>query len=512
MQIKEKVLKAINNWGVYIICFILLFFMLYLCIASMIFTTDMNMNNSMLENIEYKYDNFLLNISALILGLVLVFILYKFLPPIKPWIIYSVLFAFICAFGVLFILSSQSAPTHDSLIVTRAAYYASQGDFSRLDANYFNHFPFQLGYVLYSEILIKFLCPYENYIALEIINVILLAASYVVIAETTKVLFGDRVMTITSILFAVCLPPIFFCSFLYGNIPGFFFAMLAVMFTVKFLKSDKWYYGLLSALSISFSVAIKLNYTIIFVAILITVLFHFITKKKLIKIVYILMSFAILLGIKQLPVIIYEQRSGVEFGEGVPMLSWAAMGMNESFIAPGWFNANYTTVNYDHNNKDSKAATESSIEEIKTRLKLFAEDKAYRNDFFAKKALSQFNEPSYQSIWTNQVRGHYSDMGKIAEYVCVDGESNVKQYMNFHQQLIFFGMFFGLCSLVRKKDILMCIFPLSVLGGIIYHMIFEAKSQYFIVYFILMIPVAAYGIQFLYEKFVSVIKNKKVSF
>jgi hypothetical protein len=34
---------------------------------------------------------------------------------------------------------------------------------------------------------------------------------------------------------------------------------------------------------------------------------------------------------------------------------------------------------------------------------------------------------------------------------------------------------------------------LIILGGFVYHLIFEAKSQYVLPYFIMMVPFAAYG-------------------
>ena len=36
-----------------------------------------------------------------------------------------------------------------------------------------------------------------------------------------------------------------------------------------------------------------------------------------------------------------------------------------------------------------------------------------------------------------------------------------------------------------------------VLGGLLYHLLFEAKSQYAVGYVLLMIPIAAYGIMHL---------------
>ncbi|MBR4318886.1 MAG: hypothetical protein IKP69_02390 [Oscillospiraceae bacterium] len=43
--------------------------------------------------------------------------------------------------------------------------------------------------------------------------------------------------------------------------------------------------------------------------------------------------------------------------------------------------------------------------------------------------------------------------------------------------------------------------PLIILGGIMYHMLSEAKSQYAISYFVMMTAIAAYGICIAYDIF-----------
>ena len=65
--------------------------------------------------------------------------------------------------------------------------------------------------------------------------------------------------------------------------------------------------------------------------------------------------------------------------------------------------------------------------------------------------------------------------------------------MNQFQQLVFFGMLLSLFELWRHRDMRNCLLPLIVLGGLLYHLLFEAKSLYAQPYFMLMIPMAAFG-------------------
>ncbi len=75
----------------------------------------------------------------------------------------------------------------------------------------------------------------------------------------------------------------------------------------------------------------------------------------------------------------------------------------------------------------------------------------------------------------------------------------MKALMNQVQQLIFFGFAAALVFLWRRREITQCLLPLIVLGGILYHLLFEAKSQYALAFFLLMIPMAAWGIGRLFE-------------
>ncbi|MDP4120419.1 MAG: hypothetical protein Q8876_05110, partial [Bacillota bacterium] len=248
----------------------------------------------------------------------------------------------------------------------------------------------------------------------------------------------------------------------------------------------------------------------ILVAICILIVFYILKTRKIFNnLIYL--AVLIIVGTQLSSVIIwqYEARSHYELKAGIPMVSWMAMGLNESETASGWYNGTYTVTNYSNANYDNEIASNQSKQEIKKRESVFLNDINYSVNFFFKKFASQWNEPTYGSIWTNEVRDHYSEPVSIGKYIAGSGnpdtrintyvpglgESGMKTYMNFFQQFIVFGAMIAiLIILMCKKDLAFLVFPLIILGGFAYHLLFEAKSQYAITYFILMIPLAAYGI------------------
>ena len=58
----------------------------------------------------------------------------------------------------------------------------------------------------------------------------------------------------------------------------------------------------------------------------------------------------------------------------------------------------------------------------------------------------------------------------------------------------------GVCALRKKGGAALLMIPVTVLGGALYHLIFEAKAQYAYPYMVYMLPLAAAGLCTLAEK------------
>ena len=175
------------------------------------------------------------------------------------------------------------------------------------------------------------------------------------------------------------------------------------------------------------------------------------------------------------------------------------MGLSETDLAPGWYNIYITVGNFEQSNYAADEAGRRSKELIKERLRFFAQNAHYTNDFFYLKTVSQWNEPSYQSIWNNTVRGQYKEKNAFAHWVCYEGEQTVKQYMDYFAQLVFFCFFLGALYLLKRKQFLFTMLPVVFLGGFFYQLISEGKAQYIIPYFILMTGFAAFGAVSFYD-------------
>lgn len=507
--IREEGCSRTERAGMLLIAVLLLAAMLFLAVGAVVLTTDMNMNNAVLECVEFRWDAWALNLLILAVFLTGCTFLSRKLSLQKEHKSNAArlpalfLFIWILLAGVLWILMSQSAPTNDSLIVTRAGVSMANGDAHYIaESYYFRYFPFQLGYVLWTELWSYILFLNETwYLPLELINVLCLAAAEAGLVLITDRLFQRfRLTLLTAGALALFVQPVIFCSFLYGNIPGFCFAVWGMYLFIVYCRSERLRYAIGSAVLLSVSVGLKLNNMIVWLAVLLIGLLRGIAagidgRTRLRRFSAVLLIAAVVLGLKGFGQWQYEKRTGKDFGDGIPMVCWMALGLHESGIGPGWYTPTYTVTNFGQSGENRAESSAFAIKAIRERLEYFKERPADAIRFFARKGLSQWNETSFQSIWNNQVRGQYGERVGIAAYVCGEGEHAVKILMDQYVQLIYAGMLFAVIRLLRVKDPVMLLFPLVILGGFMYHELFEAKSQYVLTYVVLMIPYAVYGFQ-----------------
>lgn len=464
-----------------------------------------------IESVIFYNDNILANLIWLAVGFTILYLIMPLLKKIPFWAELVIIAVWTIVLGFWWVRTSQVAPSEDSWIVSSTAINFSKDDFSELaDGNrYFRNFPFQLGFVLFEEILIRVAGMFgevENLIFIQEISVILLASSYVALLLMINRIFEDKRIRHTAFfLLLFCIQPIISCTFLYGIVPGLVFAVWAVYLEICFIQSEKWtikiIFGILSALCITLSVVIKTNNLIVLVAMVaLALVTAFRSRKNLLNLILSVVCVMLCIITPDAIASMYEKRADAVLGDSVPMISWFAMGMQEAANAPGWYNGGATLGNLDSAGLNEEKAAEQSKGEIKKRIGDFANDPQYRNDFFYKKYISVWNETSYQSLWNNTVRWQYKDKTGIAKWVCSDGEKSTKRYMDIFAQLIFILCFCGILYCIKNKNTYAMIMPLIVLGGMLYHLLAEAKSQYALPYFVWLTVFASCGFIFIYDK------------
>lgn len=413
--------------------------------------------------------------------------------------------------GILLIFSGRSTPTADSASVYGIARALASGQMGVIHPtdSYLSYYPQQIGLVAFYEIIIRLwdLLPisYEAYHILQCINVGMACVIVYVQYKTTRLLFHDKAAFSYLFLAVLNAPLIIYTAFVYGEIPSFAFLsagiyLLLLYFEKKELSFRRRLLYLICSLPMMMAaVAVRKNSLIVVIAAVIVLLWEWLRTQRH----YLLFYAAVLIVccISVLPAIqrIYEHRADNTLNTGVPAISYVAMGMQESSRGNGWYNG-FNFYTYEESNMDTTVTTEKSKAAIKASLSAFRANPGYAFRFYADKFLSQWTDGSYfcrQATWT-----HGDGRWEIVNALYSGGLSSpFNHYCNIYQLLVYGGCLTCLINLWRRRKtegsapgLPFYIFIVAVLGGFLFHMVWEANSRYILPYFLLLLPYAAHGL------------------
>ncbi len=495
-----------------ILCLFIFLAFGYIGIMSFFETSVFDQTNLASELVIFEGDNIILNLFFTALFIALLFWLrrfYDFFAKVSIRILEIGLAVWTAILGVIWIYSVTSVPAADSANLFEAATNSANDDYSKFfnnsgfyfseyynGHNYFHFFPFQLGFVFFSEIVYRIFGT-DSSMPVQIINVLSLASAYFALARITALLFKRKsIEFIAILLLAVCFQPVFLCTFVYGNIIGMSTAVWACLFLIKYFQTNRWVWIIPAACLLMLSTIVKYNNLIYLVAFVIMLILHAVKNKKWQSLAFALAMCILCVGSSKLIIMSYEARANTQFESGLTQTMYFDLGLQESPMAPGWYTK--TAVNdYMKGGFDAERGNAVAQTSIDRRLEEMSDDLGYAFDFFGKKILSQWNEPSYESIWISQVKQHSHELSDLAKDIYNNGfwGQLFALHFNFYMQILFvlFALGIYLLFIDRKTNIETVLLPLVLLGAFGYHLLFEAKSQYACTYIPLLVPTAAYA-------------------
>lgn len=451
----------------------------------------------------YKRDNIFLQLIAIaaVMALAMCFVRFGRMKKLLDSILFPrLVFAAAAIFLLLLIVGTQMSPGSDSGMICAVARRILSNDLSEdltLDTiQYMQKYPNQNGMVVFIWLLFGFVGT-DNYIALQLINLLALAASYYFIYMFVKDIAGLRAANASLIVICLFLPFSIYVMFVYGTMLGMAFAMAACFLMGRFFKSGRMLYGILSGAAIAVAAAFKSNYMIMFVALAITAIVAAIRSRKPGMLIVVAFMCALQLLVGPVTKKMYCAISGDSPSDGIPYLAWVAMGLQESpGRAEGWYNS-YNDLVFELSGGDSKAAGAVCRENISQRLSYMLENPAYTVKFFAKKTASQWNNPTFECFtFIQDMRINHHKVMPSLEAVYDDGSAvngALVFMMNIMQSCILAGAFAYFIINFKKNDAVTLLYGLIFLGGFFFHFVWEAKCQYTVVYILLLIPYAVMG-------------------
>ncbi|MDY4542839.1 MAG: hypothetical protein SPD88_08620 [Candidatus Ventricola sp.] len=457
-------------------------------------------NNRMNQQVTLARDGFggLALTAALLLALAAV---HAFLRRRAGRRAFAAALALWTAAALCFVLSVGLLPRADSALVIEAAKRFAAGDFSPLEGEYFSRVSYQLGICLPLEGLARLLPGLDLNLLMQALNCVISAALMALLCGLAGGLSGDaRTSGAAALLYMAFVPMLLFNMFVYGVLPMLLLCVLAMRCFARCARTGERRFGVLYALLIGAAAALKPNAMIVMLALLICAAVHALQRKDGFLLLCAALSAVLCFALPAGVIRLYELRAGVTLAPDTGMLLRLAMGMQDSMIAAGWYNG--VIEEYWPLSVTPEMEKAAALEMLAARLREFAADPAGAWAFFKEKCLTQWAEPSYDILWYGAVCGKSGRFNGLAHAIFRDGSpvrALLAGYMNIFQQAAYVLALIGTCGMIKEKRIeaVQLMLPVTVLGGFLYHMLFEAKSQYIYPYMLLLLPLAAAGMDLL---------------
>lgn len=457
-------------------------------------------NNRMNQQVTLARDGFggLALTAALLLALAAV---HAFLRRRAGRRAFAAALALWTAAALCFVLAVGLLPRADSALVIEAAKRFAAGDFSPLEGEYFSRVSYQLGICLPLEGLARLLPGLDLNLLMQALNCVISAALMALLCGLAGGLSGDaRTSGAAALLYMAFVPMLLFNMFVYGVLPMLLLCVLAMRCFARCARTGERRFGVLYALLIGAAAALKPNAMIVMLALLICAAVHALQRKDGFLLLCAALSAVLCFALPAGVIRLYELRAGVTLAPDTGMLLRLAMGMQDSMIAAGWYNG--VIEEYWPLSVTPEMEKAAALEMLAARLREFAADPAGAWAFFKEKCLTQWAEPSYDILWYGAVCGKSGRFNGLAHAIFRDGSpvrALLAGYMNIFQQAAYVLALIGTCGMIREKrtEAVQLMLPVTVLGGFLYHMLFEAKSQYIYPYMLLLLPLAAAGMDLL---------------
>ena len=387
-----------------------------LSITSILQTCRIDQANPYAEIINFDNDLVLVNLAVLgltTIGFIAITRKDLRLSEVSTRFVVFIMLIVSTVVSLVWINLVQSISSGDAMIMLNTARDAAQDNYFSFHSSYdyygnysyYLYYPFQLGYVLFAEILYRIFGTGCSDILFQIPNVIALDFLYVGIVMIAKRIFDRPAVTnMTALALTVCFQPMFMTTFTYGLILGISLSVWSVYFTIRYIQDNKLKYAGFATLLITLSVIMKYNNMILLAAICIALIFHTIDKKRWLALAVAAVMVVCSVGGQKLVILSYSARSGAELNTQVSQTLYAYMGISDSEMAPGWYNG-LAMMTLRDCHMDVDKANEIAAEGISDRLD-YLNRNGLLGDFLWKKFTSQLNEPAFESIWVSQVRGH----------------------------------------------------------------------------------------------------------
>ncbi|SEG15807.1 hypothetical protein SAMN02910276_02018 [Butyrivibrio sp. Su6] len=400
-----------------------------------------------------------------------------------------------------FILAMQSIPNSDARACFKVAAELYDRIYTALEpGGYIDIYKNNIGLIIFEYLLMKVFGVY-NYLVLQVINAVFFSMAFKLTFEyfeekCCKIPNFSNLFVIVIMLYA---PLWMTVCYAYGNMIGMSLAIIAMVLQLKYLHNDNIKYFVLSCISIAFGCFFKGIMLIVLVAMIIIYVISAFRNKRVFYVCAICMVALTLICSRSAEYVMNSISHGaLRENSGTSSWAWLVMGLHidEQGIG-GWFD-DYNPQVYKDNNFDATATKEESLADLKVILKDMRDNPLKYAKGISNKNYSMWLEPTF-AIFQKLTTDNSFSIERHARYL--ESFSNdsgfVHRALLLWARLLQIAIYFGVILWIMLKGDVQkpyCYIGLiAFLGGWIFYSFWEAKSEYVLPFFTMLIPYSVMG-------------------
>ena len=434
--------------------------------------------------------------SAVLLLLFIVFKGSKFIELSKGRVFWVTL-----VIGIIWVLISQNKPTDDADHCMRVAEELLDGILNSFKpGEYLDVWRQQYFLVLFMCVL-TILGGVYNYILFQVLNALIFAwmcsELYAVISEK-NIHFAN----FQFIVLLLCFPIWMSVTYVYGNLIGMSLGVIALIYQYRFLKTAKKSYAVASSVLICIAILFKMFALIYFIAMIVVYIWSFIVDRKKSRLLWGLLCILMLFSFNKMVDVVMSEASDHTISDkgGTSLFASIVMGMDihEEDTNPGWYNG-YNVYTYFDSEYDSGKTYERNKDDFQWVIyRLIHTPDDYVAAHF-KKSMTVWNEPTFDVLYRMRIdnssgverysRGYadlIADSGKLHRVLIL--------FLGCFQTLIYLSALLFVVMFFKESEHLELGGLITFIGGVLFLIFWEGKSEYALFFFTPLIVYSAYGL------------------
>lgn len=406
----------------------------------------------------------------------------------------------------------------DMANIRQLAIDLTQNRYDLLAEEYFIRYPYQLGTALYFAALFRL---FGTGLPVVVVSnacwvALCVYCGYRIVGRISPE--DRRPQAAFLLLAAACLQPVLYAPLSYSDLPGTGCMFLAVWWAVRLGTEGRLRY--LWGLSAVLTAGTLIRSTMLITALAVLLaagaaglgaLFSTASAKekakKVLPAAVLAVVFCVCLNSDLLLSRYMQFRAGITLPPGLPKSNWLVMGTKESSRGCGWYEG-WTDWLCENVYGDMELADVKSRIELGRQYEKFAKDPRMAARFFHCKLMSQWGDPTLQSLAACYYVGCDIALGndQMTGTPFLVSVYNGGLYpaaiawMDLHQSLVYLAalawlVWLGLGRGQRGRPHVCLLLPVIVfLGGFFFYLVWEAQGRYCLPFFLMLLPAAACGV------------------